>query len=64
MKLKDVKVMAKSKGINAEKLEMPELIRAIQQAEGNSACFGTATSGSCDQSRCLWRVDCLPQTRR
>ena len=29
--------------------EKPELIRAIQKAEGTFDCFGSAASGYCDQ---------------
>jgi hypothetical protein len=36
-----------------------DVIRAIQQAEGNFPCYGTAVEGLCDQVRCLWRADCL-----
>ena len=36
-----------------------ELIRKIQQSEGNFDCYATASEGICDQSECLWRDDCL-----
>lgn len=35
-----------------------EMIRAIQVAEGNFACFGTAVD-SCDQAACAWRHECV-----
>lgn len=59
MKLKNIKTMAKAKGIKTDALKKPELIRAIQSAEGNFDCFGTAASGNCAQMNCLWREDCL-----
>lgn len=59
MNLKDVKEIAKKHGIKAGKMKKDELIRSIQQAEGNFDCFGTAVSGDCTQSGCLWRTDCL-----
>ncbi|MDA8433331.1 MAG: 2Fe-2S iron-sulfur cluster-binding protein, partial [Nitrospiraceae bacterium] len=37
----------------------PRLVRAIQRAEGNFDCFGSARSGHCSQDDCLWRQDCL-----
>jgi hypothetical protein len=40
-------------------MKKENLIRSIQLAEGNFPCFGTATAGLCDQTNCLWRVDCL-----
>jgi hypothetical protein len=39
-------------------LRKAELIRAIQLAECNSDCFGTAED-YCDQLNCLFRKDCL-----
>ncbi|MHB8843371.1 MAG: SAP domain-containing protein [Nitrospirota bacterium] len=59
MKLREIKKMAKAKGIKADDLEKPELVRAIQKVEGNFACYGSANSGFCDQANCLWRQDCL-----
>ena len=38
-----------------------EIIRAIQEAEGNFQCFGTARDGCCDRGDCAWREDCIPQ---
>lgn len=59
MNLKDVKEIAKQKGIKAGKMKKEELIRSIQKTEGNFDCFGTAVSGECSQDDCLWREDCL-----
>ena len=39
-------------------MKKAELIQAIQKAENNIPCFGTA-NGDCDQDKCLWRSDCL-----
>lgn len=59
MKLQEIKAIAKENGIKAGNLKKAELIRAIQRAEGNFDCFGTAMAGICDQMNCLWREDCL-----
>lgn len=59
MKLQEIKVIAKTKGIKVGNLKKPDLIHAIQRAEGNFDCFGSASSGYCDQVDCLWRGDCL-----
>jgi hypothetical protein len=40
-------------------MEKGDLIRAIQRAEGNFDCYGTATEEECDQEGCLWREDCF-----
>jgi len=59
MNLKQIKEIAKNKGVKAGNMKKDEIIRAIQRAEGNFDCFGTATAGACDQLNCLWRDDCL-----
>ena len=53
-----VKAKAKELGIKSGKKAGADLIKSIQTAEGNFPCFKTA-AGSCDQSGCLWRSDCL-----
>ena len=59
MNLKDIKGIAQKQGVKAGKMKKDEIIRAIQRAEGNFDCFGTAISSQCSQSDCLWREDCL-----
>jgi len=61
MKLDDIREKAKAMGIKTGKLRKAKLIHAIQEAEGNTPCFGKAVNGECDQTECLWREDCLPQ---
>ncbi|MFA6312286.1 MAG: SAP domain-containing protein [Sterolibacterium sp.] len=45
--------------ISPNGLSSIELIRKIQQSEGNFDCYATALEGVCDQSGCLWRDECL-----
>jgi hypothetical protein len=59
MTLKQIKDIAHAKGVTTGNMKKENLIRSIQLAEGNFPCFGTATAGLCDQTNCLWRVDCL-----
>lgn len=58
MKIADVQKKAKEMGLKAGRIKKTDLIRAIQIAEGNSPCFGTA-AGYCDQVNCFWAEDCL-----
>lgn len=60
MKIQKVRAIAKAKGVNSARKSKGEIIRAIQEAEGNFPCFGTARDGYCDQCDCVWREDCLP----
>jgi hypothetical protein len=60
MTVREIREIAKTKGVIIRNMRKKEtLIRAIQWAEGNFDCFGTATSGVCDQAGCFWRTDCL-----
>lgn len=59
MTVKQIKEIAKAKGVKIGNMKKENIIRAIQRAEGNFECFGTAVSGNCDQMNCLWREDCL-----
>lgn len=65
MKLQEVQAMAKAKGVKmSSQKNQALLIREIQKAEGNYPCYGTATSGACDQAGCLWRKDCLSLSKK
>jgi hypothetical protein len=59
MNLKYIKGIAQKQGVKTGKMKKEEIIRAIQRAEGNFDCFGTAVSSECSQTDCLWREDCL-----
>ena len=59
MTIKQIKEIAKQKDIKVGNMKKENIIRAIQRAERNFDCFGTAVSGICDQMNCLWRDDCL-----
>ena len=58
MKLEEIKDIAKQHNIKVGKLKKAELVRAIQSAEENDACFGTGRVSECGQGECLWRADC------
>jgi hypothetical protein len=59
MTLKQVKEIAKGKGVMAGNMKKDDIIRAIQRSEGNFDCFGGTPAGACEQFNCLWRDDCL-----
>lgn len=61
MKIQKVRAIAKANGVNSARMSKGEIIRAIQEAEGNFPCFGTARDGFCDREECAWREDCLPR---
>ncbi len=59
MKIQRVRAIAKMKGVNSARKSKGEIIRAIQEAEGNFPCFGTAWDGYCDREDCAWKESCL-----
>jgi hypothetical protein len=59
MKVLEIKKITKQHGIKSGKLTKIELIRAIQQKEGNFPCFNTNNARTCGQHKCLWRDDCV-----
>ena len=58
MTVSEIGAIAKRRGLKAGKLRKVDLVRAIQTAEGNPACFRTGESARCGQETCLWRADC------
>jgi hypothetical protein len=59
MNLKEIKTIAKRKGVEAATMRKDELIRAIQRHEGYDDCFGNnARAKECGQMNCVWRKDC------
>lgn len=58
MRMDEVREKAKELGIKTARMKKEDLIRAVQAAEGNFPCFGTAAE-ACDQSGCCWLDDCL-----
>ena len=61
MNVKQLRAKARVPNVkSASRLRKPDLIRAIQKAEGNFDCFGTA-NGYCDQQGCTWRRECVEE---
>lgn len=58
MKMPEIRQKAKALGITAGKMKKPELIHAIQSAEGHTACFGKS-NGQCPYTDCCFMQDCL-----
>jgi hypothetical protein len=62
LNMKELREMARQLGVHSIRIPKAELIRAIQRAEGNFDCYGTATEEECDQEECLWREDCFMES--
>lgn len=64
MKMEQVRTFAKQYGIKPMHTSKSELIRTIQNTEGNFDCYGSAYGGDCDQLNCLWREDCFDAAQK
>jgi hypothetical protein len=49
MKLQEIKKIASQRGLKVGKRKKGEIIRSIQEVEGNIACFDTRSSAECGQ---------------
>jgi len=58
MSMQDIRMKAQGLGVNPGNLKKPELIHAIQVAEGNTPCFGKS-NGRCPYTDCCFIQDCL-----
>ena len=57
MTLKDIRVKARELQVkNYSRMRKDDLIRAIQEKEGNAPCYQNIND--CGESHCLWRPDC------
>lgn len=59
MKMTEAQKIAKKIGINPSKMRKTELVRTIQEKEGNFPCYQTPGAENCDQMNCCWRDDCF-----
>ena len=59
MDMNEIRARANQMNIGSNSMNKIEMIRCIQEKEGNIPCFKTNQS-SCDQYECSWRGDCQP----
>lgn len=58
MGMPEIKAKAKALGLAPGNMKKPELIHAIQKAEGYTPCFGRS-NGRCIHTNCCFIQDCL-----
>jgi hypothetical protein len=56
--MQEIKMKAQALGLTPGNMKKPELIHAIQVAEGNTPCFGRS-NGHCPYTDCCFMQDCL-----
>ena len=57
---REMRNRAQAAGVTVQTNNKVDLIRAIQAAEGNLQCFQTGRT-QCNEVRCCWMADCIPQ---
>ena len=60
MNMQEVRERAKVFKLKTVGMKKADIIRSIQEKEGNTPCYQTGVE-LCDQADCCWRSDCLPQ---
>ena len=58
VKVSELKDRAEALGLTVRKMKKAEIIHAIQQAEGFTACFGES-NGNCMYTDCYFMHDCF-----
>lgn len=59
MKIEEIKGIARQHNLKVGKAKKSELVRAIQESQGNQPCFDSNRSADCCQYSCCWREDCV-----
>jgi hypothetical protein len=59
MEFRKILKMARDFQIKTAGMKKTDIIRAIQKAENNIDCYGTARIATCGENGCLWRGDCM-----
>ena len=59
MKFQAIQKKGKEMGVPVYRRKKADLIRDIQNAEGNMPCFGSDRVAVCGEDGCLWRQDCV-----
>ena len=62
MTIRQLKEIAKTRGLIIRNMKEENIIRILQRAEGNAECFRNAKGEACNQHICLWRSMCQDNT--
>jgi hypothetical protein len=60
MTIREIRKRAKALGLTLDTNNKAELIRAVQAAENNPQCYMMGRA-HCDEVKCCWLEDCIPQ---
>jgi len=58
MTFAEIKKIAVEQGIRVVGVKKIDIVRAIQNQEGNTPCFSSGKAAECGQVHCLWSAAC------
>jgi hypothetical protein len=58
MNFQRVKEIARERGVKTGRMRKADLIRVMQELEGNPVCYDTGRIAECVEMNCLWRESC------
>jgi hypothetical protein len=58
MTFAEIKKIAAERGIRVVGVKKADIVRAIQNLEGNTPCFASGKAEECGQRHCLWYAAC------
>ena len=58
MKTNEIKSMAMKLNLDVRNMDKVQMVRSIQEAEGNDKCFNSGIK-DCPRKDCLWYNDCI-----
>jgi hypothetical protein len=58
MTFAEIKKIAAEHGIKVGGVKKVDIVRAIQNREGNTPCFASGKMAECGQLHCLWVAAC------
>ncbi|MDD2850887.1 MAG: SAP domain-containing protein [Desulfuromonadaceae bacterium] len=58
MTFAEIKQIAVDHGVRVVGVKKVDIVRSIQQKEGNTPCFASGKVSECGQSHCLWVAAC------
>lgn len=64
MSLKQIEELAERLHVDIEGLSLVEAVRLLQRLEGNYDCFARAESGFCNQTGCLFYIECMENSTK
>lgn len=64
MNIKQVRELAKDKGVKTGRLSKVKMVQLIQQVEGDFNSFASAINGYFGQTSCIWQTEFFESAKK